>query len=488
MYFIGKVFAVTIAFSFICVSVATSIEVSGDVWGVWKPDENPYEVVGELRVPPGSTLVILPGCYIDFQGHYKFIIDSTALFQAIGTETDSIIFTTVDTVTGWHSLRFFYADSGSQISYSRIEYGKANEGNFQDREGGGISSSHSYLTISSNTFSRNYANEGGAISTNHSEKVIIENNYFNLNQADYGGAIALHSDYQVPTFISNNIFDQNSYGALFIWSGYCDILDNTIINNFGTTIVGWFTSYINIKYNIIVNNSELSWSSVMSMVDCSVFVINNTICNNSSDFYGIGYFGSDFTPTTVDFRNNIVWGNIVGNNPLFECQECILGVDYSDIQGGWGGFGNIDADPIFVDTANGDFNLQWGSPCIDAGDPNSPYDPDGTRADMGALFFDQSVGINDKKTEKPADFILYKNYPNPFNESTTIKYSLPLSGYIKLCIYNIIGQQIESLYEGQSQAGNYHLSWNVGGLPSGVYFACLKSETGISTIKMVLVR
>jgi len=72
---------------------------------------------------------------------------------------------------------------------------------------------------------------------------------------------------------------------------------------------------------------------------------------------------------------------------------------YSDIQGGWYGTGNIDADPLFADPANGDFHLSWAnfpipddtkSPCIDAGDPNSPFDPDGTIADMGAFYFNQS--------------------------------------------------------------------------------------------------
>ena len=57
--------------------------------------------------------------------------------------------------------------------------------------------------------------------------------------------------------------------------------------------------------------------------------------------------------------------------------------------GGWTGSGNIDADPLFVDPVNGDFHLQAGSPCIDTGDPSSPLDPDGTRADMGAYYFDQ---------------------------------------------------------------------------------------------------
>ncbi|RJP78879.1 MAG: hypothetical protein C4524_06035, partial [Candidatus Zixiibacteriota bacterium] len=53
------------------------------------------------------------------------------------------------------------------------------------------------------------------------------------------------------------------------------------------------------------------------------------------------------------------------------------------------GTGNLSSNPLFVNAA-GDFHLQPASPCIDAGDPASPLDPDGTRTDMGAFYFDQA--------------------------------------------------------------------------------------------------
>jgi hypothetical protein len=62
-------------------------------------------------------------------------------------------------------------------------------------------------------------------------------------------------------------------------------------------------------------------------------------------------------------------------------------VSYSDVQGGFAGIGNIDADPLFVDAAGGDFALQPGSPCINTGDPALSPDPDGSFADMGAIAF-----------------------------------------------------------------------------------------------------
>ena len=69
---------------------------------------------------------------------------------------------------------------------------------------------------------------------------------------------------------------------------------------------------------------------------------------------------------------------------------------YSDVLGGYPGTGNFDADPLFVDASGGDDHLRAGSPCIDTGDPLA-LDPDGTRADVGAHFF-QTLYARDNAT------------------------------------------------------------------------------------------
>jgi predicted outer membrane repeat protein len=91
--------------------------------------------------------------------------------------------------------------------------------------------------------------------------------------------------------------------------------------------------------------------------------------------------------------NCILWNNHAPNGPEIYIYSGTVTVTYSDVKGGWTGTGNIDADPLFVDPVNGDFHLQAGSPCIDTGDPNSPPDPDGTPADMGAFYFHQDTPI-----------------------------------------------------------------------------------------------
>jgi hypothetical protein len=88
--------------------------------------------------------------------------------------------------------------------------------------------------------------------------------------------------------------------------------------------------------------------------------------------------------------NCIFWNNYP--NEIVAAGGSIPEVTYCDILGGWPGVGNINQYPSFIASTWGDYRLQWGSPCIDTGSPDPQYnDPDGTRSDMGAFFYDQSM-------------------------------------------------------------------------------------------------
>jgi uncharacterized delta-60 repeat protein len=81
-----------------------------------------------------------------------------------------------------------------------------------------------------------------------------------------------------------------------------------------------------------------------------------------------------------------------------------------------------------------------------------------------------TTSIGEIGTNVPDKFALEQNYPNPFNPTTTIRFSIPQSSYVTLKIYDLLGQEIETLVNENLPAGQYKSEWNAAGYSSGVYF------------------
>jgi hypothetical protein len=111
---------------------------------------------------------------------------------------------------------------------------------------------------------------------------------------------------------------------------------------------------------------------------------NATLSGNTAAAAGGLWLSLDGATRIV--RSTITWGNSAGALVL-PPGEPAFDVKFSDVQGGWPGVGNIDADPLFVDAPAGDFTIKGGSPCLDTGDPAAAPDADGSQADMGARAF-----------------------------------------------------------------------------------------------------
>ena len=88
----------------------------------------------------------------------------------------------------------------------------------------------------------------------------------------------------------------------------------------------------------------------------------------------------------------------------------------------------------------------------------------------------------------PRSFVLKQNYPNPFNPTTTIEYGVGSRQYVELTVYNVLGQKIAVLVNGERNGGNYRVNFDASRLPSGVYFYRLKTSGYSETKKMVLIR
>ncbi len=99
-----------------------------------------------------------------------------------------------------------------------------------------------------------------------------------------------------------------------------------------------------------------------------------------------------------------------------------------------------------------------------------------------------TTGIDGRENSLPKTYALSQNYPNPFNPTTKIDYQLPKSGYVSLRVYDVLGNEVATLVDGQKEAGSYTVGLNAGNLSSGTYFYKLQAGEYSTTKKLVLLK
>ncbi len=206
---------------------------------------------------------------------------------------------------------------------------------------------------------------------------------FEVRNSNQGGGtpgnvgIFLNPNASSGTKIVRNCYVHNNGHGIQVWNdfGGTTTVENCVVTD---NIYNGFDPYLGTSY---LTNNTISYNGNDGYHDWAggglVYIENNIISNNGR--YGI--FKHRDTPVYISY--NDVWNNAEG-----AYYEGYSGdpVPFDPIPG----TGEISEDPMFLDPLGGGFGIRWGSPCIDAGRPDLT-DPDGTRSDMGALFFDQSV-------------------------------------------------------------------------------------------------
>jgi hypothetical protein len=235
----------------------------------------------------------------------------------------------------------------------------------------------------------------------------------------------------------------------------------------------------------IVANNTADWSGGIFAED-SLTIANCTIVGNWDRFpehHGsANWIGGDPHVT-----NSILWDN----GPTGIRTYGNAGIRYSDVEGGWPGVGNINADPLFLAAGTDSMRLHSTSPCRDTGDPTSPLDPDGSRADMGARPFDPTLTVENPQV--PARFLVLQNAPNPFNPTTTIRFTLPEAGQVRVAVYDVRGALTRTLVDQAFLSGAHSVVWDgkdwLGrNVASGVYVYRLTTTQGVVTKRMTLLR
>jgi hypothetical protein len=98
------------------------------------------------------------------------------------------------------------------------------------------------------------------------------------------------------------------------------------------------------------------------------------------------------------------------------------------------------------------------------------------------------TAVKGNVNQVPAHFGLDQNFPNPFNPSTTINYSIPKAGLVTLKVYDVLGKEVATLVSEEKTTGNYSLVFNASKLASGVYFYRLISGNSFMTKKLILMK
>jgi photosystem II stability/assembly factor-like uncharacterized protein len=100
----------------------------------------------------------------------------------------------------------------------------------------------------------------------------------------------------------------------------------------------------------------------------------------------------------------------------------------------------------------------------------------------------QFTGVLSGEEKIPSGYLLEQNYPNPFNPVTNIKFQLPNARFVKLAVFDMLGEELETLVNEELNAGTYKADWNATDYPSGVYFYKIYTGDYTETKKMMLVK
>jgi len=414
------------------ITVTDGSNISGTVSGVWNTNYSPYQITDDISIPSGAELIIEPDVEIIANNNSQITVDGR--LEADGSDRGPIIFTSDNQ---WKGIKFLNTQEDNLIQNCEI-------------------TNATYC----------------AVDIENSKVDIIENTIYENSTATQKGA-AINIIGSDSVYIYKNLITNNTNSLLCSGIG-CDNANPLI------------------SHNIIVNNTA-GFAGAISLKSASEpTMINNTISNNESA-YGFAAMWIEASSATI--VNSI----LIDSVDVFNLSGSTVNVTYTCISGGYSGTGNINEDPMFENPTAGsgtsyngleaDWGLLLDSPCIDTGDPNSPPDPDGTRADMGALYF-HNIAVD---PQFPNIGISLKNYPNPFNSETNISYNIKPNRNSKIIIYNIKGDIVKE-FNNLPFEGNYgEIVWdgtdkNGNTVSNGVYFYKISNSEKSQVRKMVIMR
>jgi predicted outer membrane repeat protein len=508
-------------------SMATHITVSGTVSGTWSVDT--VYAVSDLEILNEQTLIIEPGVEVIFSGHY--VLRVNGCLKALGEPENNIHFYVADTSGlhdlnspggAWNGLWFDHlgpSNDSSVFEHCIFRYGKAVgtdstfwyggavcirefnrirfshccfENNLAYKNGGAVYARYADIVVEYCTFQDNYCGltnlygYGGGLCLEYSDAVINRNLFAGNSSTGVGGGLSF--EYADP-LISNNRFKDNYSG---IGGGF------VCLRSDGEQVI---------TNNLVEDNSALFFGGGIGVLETSMLFANNTVVNNSTGGGGGLYFNANSFSV---FKNCILWGN-EGNagGPQVYIWDTFSAPEfyYCDVEGGvadFGGTGGIGAgfigvyenciemDPLFTGQGAFPFSLENGSPCMDAGIPDTsglqlpPYDLAGNSRvrngviDMGAYEVQQTTQVNIRRR----GYGCLKVFPNPFRDQTTLVLEKKYNGNAQIIVRDQAGKPVQHIMNGYLSASKHR--FEISGLDPGIYVVEVSGPHEFEQVKMIV--
>ncbi len=460
-------------------TLRAQINVSGDVYGIWGDTTEDYRVVGDITVPAGQSLTITAGVSVRFMDDYNFTIYGDLVVN--GALEDSVIFTYYyGSIPGsWGMIEFDGVLPGvTTLNYCRIEAG--------DRaiyvNDCSITLNHSLLR---ETALSPVKAENGQITMSHcviteggGSGLSLQNSSVNLIECEitYNGGL------------NGRGINASGGGTITVTGGYIGM--NAGSGIYGMQLTGVSLSGVEIADNdgygiTLTNGGELQAYRLLIHHNEShgIFLSSNSMDGSNLTISGNGGKGISSTNALLELSSSIVDRN---ENGGIYCQSSQAFLTYNcafnsvdNYVGCTPGVGSIEEDPLYISVSNRNYYLQAGSPCIDAGSPYDPQDPDSTITDMGAFFFDQTAVLPGGPAAEITVFRIVNAYPNPFNPVLTLIVSAPAPAPGRLEAYTSDGKKAAVIWKGILSPGLNTIRWDASGMNSGPYF--VRFEAGGTT-------
>jgi hypothetical protein len=418
----------------------SSLVVSGDVTTdtVW--DADTVRVVGDVSVLDGVTLTVGAGTRVEFSDFYRLTV--LGRLVAAGNAEDPITFTTDEP---WA----FAPDTTTAGCWNGIRFPWTSSLNGESRL--------EYCVIE---HSKALGDEpwGGALSVEGFSDLLIRNCILRDNAAAYGGAVFC-SHHAAPEFVGTLMEGNSAFlrgAAVYSLYSYPDLTNCTIVGN------------------VCLNDEAFDETGAIHSHISKPRTTSSIVRDNTSTY---------FIPTEI-LRGKAFY------------------TTFSNIGFGHEGEGNIDEPPQFVDWGEHPFALMDGSPCVNAGRPDTAglrlpaldvageVRVDDGRVDMGSYEGSAGTGVDGSSAGEAPPLSL--SAANPLRGSTDLSFATP-GGEVTLAVYDVAGHKVRTLFGGVAAPGTHHVGWDCRDsagrrVAAGVYFCRL--ECGGESIgrKLVLTR